>query len=89
MPKQYGGEITQAQKDSALKIGKILVLIIVILLVLWLCYLTWYRYSQRKNSEPMLITQPQDATQQFALNLVEQLYVHYNHNSGRMEMAMD
>ena len=67
MPKQYGGEITQSQKDSAAKIGKILVLIIVILLVLWLCYLTWYRYSQRKNSEPMLITSPQDATQPFTV----------------------
>jgi len=67
MPKQYGGEITQSQKDSAAKIGKILVLIIVILLVLWLCYLTWYRYNQRKNSEPMLISSPQDATQQLTI----------------------
>ena len=65
MAKQYGGEITQTQKDSAMKIGKWIIIALVILLVLWLCYLTWYQYSQRKNNEPVLISAPQDATKQF------------------------
>lgn len=65
MAKQYGGEISQGQKDSAKKIGKYVIIVIVILLVLWLCYLTWYQYNQRKNQEPVLISKPQDATKAF------------------------
>ncbi len=63
MPKHFGGEISQAKKDSASKIFKIIFLIIIIIVVIWLIYLTYREYKNRKKNQPMLISSPTDATQ--------------------------
>ena len=68
MAKHRGGEITETQKDSAMKLGKYLVILVIVLIIIWLCYLTWYQYTQRKNNEPLLISKPQDATKQFVVS---------------------
>lgn len=65
MSKQYGGEITDAQKESLKKIGKYIIIIFLVLLVIWLIYLTWYQYHNRKNNEPVLIKNPFNATKKF------------------------
>jgi len=63
MPRQNGGEMTQSQKDSGKKILMWIIIIIVILIVIYLIYYVYMNWKKKRNSEPVLIQNPADASQ--------------------------
>lgn len=78
MKKQVGG-LTDQQKDSAMKIGKYIVMGIMILLVLYLAYYLYTSYQNKKNNEPIFISDPMKATKAMTIQS-EQVPISINGN---------